>query len=360
MGDDIGHHDIGYHGSADAITPNMDTLAADGIILNSYYTSPLCSPSRTAFLSGVHPIRSGEQHYVIENGEPRGFSLDYQLLPQHLKNLANYSTHLIGKWNLGFYRQLYTPLYRGFDTFFGYYGSKIDYFSHQSEFNDMIGLDFRYNSVPARNSKGYSTHLFTERAIQLIQGHNESHQPLYLHVAYQNTHCANSNEPLQAPDEYVRKFDFLPTRQRQVYAANLFTMDESIGLIFKALHQADLLSNTIILFASDNGAGDRGVFPNAGSNWPLRGVKGTLWEGSLRVPAFVWSPLLNQSSSANIFPGLFHVTDWVATLTEAVHEHIRVNETADTTARPEVQPDEYVSGRSQWQSIKKLGQEDQD
>lgn len=105
----------------------MDTLAADGVILHSYYTSPLCSPSRAAFLSGAHPVRTGDQHFALVNSEPRGFDLDHKLLPEYLKQVANYSTHLVGKWNLGFFRSMYTPLYRGFDSFYGYYGNKIDY-----------------------------------------------------------------------------------------------------------------------------------------------------------------------------------------------------------------------------------------
>ncbi|KAI1289423.1 Arylsulfatase B [Halotydeus destructor] len=314
MADDIGWDDVGYHGSSDILTPNLDVLAADGIILHNYYTSPLCTPSRSAMLSGVHPINSGEQHFAIVNSEPRGFSLDFPLLSNYLKDGANYSTHLVGKWNLGFFRQIYTPLYRGFDSFYGYYGNKIDYFSYDSEHNDMSGFDLRHNLLPARNAHGYVTDIFTDRALKVIEEH-EGSTPLYLHLAYPNTHCGgNARERLQAPDKYIRKFDYLPDTKRQIYAANLYTFDEAVGTVLRALSAKGMLGNTIIAFMSDNGAADRGVFPNFGSNVPLRGVKATMFEGGIRVPAFIWSPLLNRS---DVFNGLFHVTDWVPTLLEA-------------------------------------------
>lgn len=334
MGDDIGWDDVGFHGSLDMITPNLDTLAADGIRLHNYYSSPLCTPSRTAFLSGVHPVRSGEQHHILLNGEPRGFSLEFPLLPEYLKSGANYSTHLLGKWNLGFYQQVYTPTYRGFDSFFGFYGAKIDYFSHNAESFGMRGHDLRHNLIPVTNAKGnFSTHLFTQQALRLIERH-DTKRPLYLHVAYPNTHTGSVDGPLQAPADDIRRFSFLPDRKRQVYGANLFTMDESIGEIFKALEKSDLLENSIVLFVSDNGGGDRGTVPNHGSNRPLRGVKGTLWEGAIRVPALVWSPLFDTSRTHE---ALFHVSDWLPTLLEA--------------AGCDVPKDEFIYGRSQWQSL---------
>jgi len=316
------------------LTPNIDTLAADGIILNNYYTSPLCSPSRSAFLSGHHPIHTGDQHYNLVNAEPRGFSLNHQLLPQYLKTISNYSAHLIGKWNLGFFRQMYTPLYRGFDSFYGYLGSKLDYFKYESAYKHMRGFDLRNNAFLATDANGYLTDLLTEQAVKVIERHDVS-QPLYLHYAFPNTHCANADDPLQAQQKYIKKFDHIKDTQRRIYAANIFALDESIGLLVRALHSKNLIENSIIVFVSDNGAGDRGVFPNSGSNWPLRGVKGTLWEGSLRVPSFIWSPLLKlklykESVSENtiqhdhktqhpqVYDQLFHVTDWLPTLLDAV------------------------------------------
>jgi arylsulfatase A-like enzyme len=95
VGDDLGWDDVGFHGSKQMLTPNIDTLASDGIILNNYYTSPVCSPSRGALLSGVHPIHSGTQNYVILTPSPWGLPLNLKLMPQYLKDY-NYATHAVG------------------------------------------------------------------------------------------------------------------------------------------------------------------------------------------------------------------------------------------------------------------------
>ncbi|CAG2123366.1 unnamed protein product, partial [Medioppia subpectinata] len=116
----MGWHDIGYHGSQHLSTPNVDSLAADGIVLDRYYTQPLCTPSRGALLTGIHPIHSGTQHFVLFGASPWGLPLRYKLLPQYLKD-RGYSTHAIGKWHLGFYRKEYIPTNRGFDSHTGFW-----------------------------------------------------------------------------------------------------------------------------------------------------------------------------------------------------------------------------------------------
>jgi arylsulfatase A-like enzyme len=343
MGDDVGWDDVGFHGSNNVLTPNIDVLAADGIIINDYYTSPLCTPSRSAFLSGVHPIDSGDQHFVIVNGEPRGFSLEFPLLPQILKRNENYTTHLIGKWNLGFYKTIYTPNFRGFDSFYGYYGNKIDYFTHEGESGDKIGLDWRNDLVPERTEGGqYATYLLTQRAMDLIKGH-DSRNPLFMQISFPNTHVGNSKDPNQAPRDHENKFNILiPDKKKATYAANLFSMDESVGMIIHSLHIKGLLSNSIVVFLSDNGSGDRGIFPNGGSNFPLRGVKSTLFEGGIRVPAFIWSPLLKQNSY--VFEGLFHVSDWFPTILSAVSSETHKASLTDHESKS-------IYGISMWESL---------
>lgn len=191
----------------------------------------------------------------------------------------------------------------------------LNYSTHQGEHDKMLGSDLRHNSLSVTGVRGYATDLFTQHALKVIKRHDAT-TPLYLHLSYPNTHCSNSYDPLQAPSHYVRKFEsHLPNVTRRTYAANLYTMDESVGQIFRALASRDLLRNSVVLFTSDNGAGDRGVFPNHGSNYPLRGVKGTLWEGAIRVPSFVWSPLIQKNP--RVYSGHFHVTDWLPTLLDA-------------------------------------------
>lgn len=358
MADDVGWDDVGYHGSTGILTPNIDVLAADGVIINDYYTSQLCTPSRSAFLSGVHPINSGDQHYVITTGEPRAFSLSHPLIPQVLKRVANYSTHLIGKWGIGFYKQIYTPLYRGFDSFYGFYGNKIDYFTHEGESLGRVGLDWHNNLIPAPQDKGqYATKLLTDRTINIIKKHSSTPEtPLFMQICFPNTHIANSKDPFQAGDEDIRKLrPMINDTNQLIYAANLFGLDESIGSIVKTLHETRLINDTIIIFISDNGAGGngKGVMANFGSNFPLRGAKATLWEGGVRVPSFIWSPLL-KSPAGTIFNGLFHVTDWLPTIVSAVQStDPSGTRNISSSEEPVLTPEESKSlyGVSMWSKI---------
>ena len=97
--------------------------------MNRHYVAPMCTPTRSSFMTGKHPISIGMQHYVIVSDQPYGLGLDEILMPEYFKE-AGYSTHMIGKWHLGMHKKAYTPTYRGFDTFFGYLGPYIDFYNH--------------------------------------------------------------------------------------------------------------------------------------------------------------------------------------------------------------------------------------
>nr|CAD7398176.1 unnamed protein product [Timema poppensis] len=132
-----GWNDVGFHGSDQIPTPNIDALAYHGVILNRHYTMPTCTPSRTAFLTGKYPIRTGMQGFPIKAGEPRGIPLEERLLPERLAQLG-YSTHLVGKWHVGSHRVDYTPTRRGFASHFGYWNGYIGYFDHNIQQGDGI------------------------------------------------------------------------------------------------------------------------------------------------------------------------------------------------------------------------------
>ncbi|KAM7289686.1 reverse transcriptase domain-containing protein [Ixodes scapularis] len=123
-----GWDDTSIHGSSQIPTPNMDAMAADGIILNQHYVQYVCSPSRAALMTGRYPFHIGLQHLIILPAEPMGLPLNYTIMPEHFKRLG-YKTHMVGKWHLGYYDKKYVPLRRGFDTFFGFYNPSLDYFN---------------------------------------------------------------------------------------------------------------------------------------------------------------------------------------------------------------------------------------
>lgn len=272
LADDMGSFDISIGGMNQFYTPNIDAMAAHGTIMNHHYTPNLCTPSRAAFLTGKDPMNTGMQHYVIPNGEPWGLPLEETLMPEVFR--ANgYKTHLVGKWHLGFHDKRYTPLNRGFDTHFGYYGGYISYYTHSSDWqNTSLGVDFRsgFDTNFTVNGK-YATDLFTDEAVHRIEEHDTS-KGLFLVVSHLAAHTGSETDPLEAPPEIVEMFNYIENEDRRKYAAMVYKLDQGIGEIFSALKRKGILEDTIVLFYSDNGAPTQGMFANSGSNYPFRGV----------------------------------------------------------------------------------------
>ncbi|XP_046838144.1 arylsulfatase B-like isoform X1 [Vespa crabro] len=318
VADDMGWNDVSFHGSNQIPTPNIDALAYNGVILNSHYVSPLCTPSRATLMTGKYPTRLGLQHSVLLHAEPRGLPLNEKLLPEYLKE-AGYVTHAVGKWHLGYYKKVYTPTYRGFDTFFGYYNGVQDYYTHSSadlsETNVLEGFDMRRNLSIAWNTLNkYSTDLFTEESVKLINYH-DTKDPMFLYLAHLAPHSGNSKNLLQAPDEEIAKFGYIHNPERRTYAAMVSKLDQSVGEVVAALRNRGMLENSIILFISDNGAPTIKILSNHGSNYPLRGIKETPWEGAVRGVAAIWSPFIKKSKRVSY--QLMSIADWLPTLLSA-------------------------------------------
>ncbi|XP_077523892.1 arylsulfatase I-like isoform X2 [Amblyomma americanum] len=274
LADDLGWYDVSFHGSSQIPTPNLDALAADGIILNSHYVQSSCAPSRAALLTGLYPIRTGMQGIPAGYGAPWGLPLNVTILPQYLKKLG-YETHLVGKEN-----------------------SRC--------------LDFWFNTDPVRSENGsYSTTLFTQRAQDVIQ-HRDKSKPFFLLLSYQAVHGTPGPHRLEAPLENIAKFPYIKEKNRTIFAGMLDSMDQSIGQVFRTLYESRMLENAVIVFTSDNGGIPGGSHGSRSINWPLRGAKVTLWEGGTRSAAFIWSPLLARNRTVS--NQLMHITDWVPTL----------------------------------------------
>ncbi|XP_067656524.1 arylsulfatase J-like isoform X2 [Haliotis asinina] len=302
--DDYGYHDVGYHNS-DIKTPVLDQLAAGGVKLENYYVQPLCSPSRSQFMSGRYQIHTGLQHGVILATQPNALPLGSATIADKMKD-AGYSTYAVGKWHLGFYKNAYLPTNRGFDSFYGYLTGKENYYTHShcDFFNTSIcGHDLRDNTKSVFTENGhYSTHLFTEKAIDIIQKHDKA-KPFFLYLAYQSTHI-----PLQVPSQYMDQYSHINDTKRRTFAGMTTCMDEGIGNVTAALKASGQLANTLIVFSADNG----GQVSEGASNWPLRGTKGTLWEGGIRAVGFVYGDMLKNKGTIN--RQMIHVSDWFPTL----------------------------------------------
>ncbi|XP_067057176.1 arylsulfatase B-like [Acropora muricata] len=297
LADDLGWIDVGFHGSK-IHTPNIDSLAKDGVILDNFYAQPVCTPARGALMTGRYPIHTGLQHTVIHPVDPFGLPLDFQTLPGQLREVG-YATHLVGKWHLGFYKWPYVPTNRGFDTAYGFWDGSEDHFNHK---RDGV-VDFRNGTKPVTNLDGkYATNEYVKRVQEIVEYHDPE-KPLFLYMAFQNVHA-----PIEAPEEYVKKYDFIDQRMRRVHAGMVDILDEAVGNITKMFKEKGLWDNTLTVFCSDNGG--KPVY--GGYNWPLRGTKQTLWEGGVRSTGFVHGKILERKGAK--CDGLLHISDFFPTL----------------------------------------------
>ncbi|KAM6919749.1 arylsulfatase I-like [Lycodopsis pacificus] len=301
--DDQGFNDIGYHNPT-IKTPTLDKLAAEGVTLENYYVQPICTPSRSQLITGRYQIHTGLQHSIIRPRQPSCLPAHMDTLPERLRE-AGYATHMVGKWHLGFYRKACLPTRKGFDSFFGSLTGSVNYYSYGScDGPGLCGYDLHEDEDVAWGREGkYSTTLFTQRARKILESHDPTDKPLFLLLSLQAVHT-----PLQTPESYIYPYRDMANVARRKFAAMVSTVDEAVRNVTYALRKHGFYRNSVIIYSTDNGAQ-----PFAGgSNWPLRGQKGTYWEGGVRGVAFVHSPLLRRRR--RVSKALLHITDWFPTL----------------------------------------------
>lgn len=315
VADDLGWSDVGWHGGFGK-TPVMDRLVREGVELDQHYVQPVCTPTRTALMSGRYPGRFGPQ--ALSPSNLRAMPLGTVTLASALKSLG-YRTHQTGKWHLGA-RPEWIPNAYGFDTSYGTLTGAADPWTHKyrqgNPYEDTWHRDGKFF-----HEAGNATELVAAEALRHMEA---TTAPWFVYVPFHAVHT-----PVDAPKEYKAlyegvKFHADPVKHesRLRMAAMVSQIDAKIGQFIDALEKTKQRENTLIIFTSDNGgieslknayAGDVPDSPFNSENDPLRGQKATVYEGGTRVCAFAhWPGKLKPHK----FKTAMHCVDWFPTIAE--------------------------------------------
>ncbi|MFN7937311.1 MAG: sulfatase [Bryobacteraceae bacterium] len=276
--DDMGYADIEPYRAEVNYTPNLARMAKEGLRFTSWYAAPVCSPSRSALMTGCYPKRVGlsfgSWHAVLMPGDWHGLNPKEITVARLLKQ-GGYTTGCIGKWHLGDQPE-FLPTRHGFDYYYG-----IPYSNDMRPALKPNAIqEYPHPPLPLlRNDKllqevtdqDFLTEAYTKEAIQFIEANRS--KPFFLYLPHSMVHA-----PLAAGKAWRGKTG------KSLYEDSVAEIDWSVGEILSTLHRLKLANNTLVIFLSDNGGTPRAV------NTPLRGNKGSTWEGGIRVPAIAWWP----------------------------------------------------------------------
>ena len=319
--DDQGYADLNIYGSKDLATPNLDRLARSGTRFTQFYAAaPICSPSRASLLTGRYPQRAGLAGNAGSQRGQGGMPGSQYTIAEMFK-AAGYKTAHIGKWHMGYSPET-MPNAQGFDYSFGFMGGCIDNYSHFFYWDGPNQHDLWRNGKEVYEPGRYFPDLMVAEAGRFMT--ENRHTPFFMYFAINSPHY-----PLQPEIKWLNYYKNLPM-PRRMYAAYTSTMDEKVGELLKKLDDLGLTKNTIVVFQPDQGfSKEERTFGGGGSAMPYRGSKESLFEGGIRVPAFIRWPghipvnAIRRQFAANI--------DWYVTL--AAYCHVRL-------------PDRKIDGRS--------------
>lgn len=315
LADDLGYAGIGCQGARDIPTPHIDGLAAAGVRLTSgYVTCPVCAPTRAGLLTGRYQQRFGFE----TNPGPQAFADPNFGLPQSEKTLAErlkdlgYVTGMFGKWHVG-YRTGLRPTERGFDEFYGFLSGAHDYLTGGMG----VARQAMLRGTKQVQEHEYLTDAFGREAVSFIERHRD--RPFFLYLPFNAVHA-----PLQADSKYLKRFDHIANEKRRIHCAMVSALDDNVGRVLEALRRHGLEERTLVIFLSDNG----GPTPQTtASNAPLRGFKGQLWEGGIRVPFIMqWKGKL---PAGKVYDAPVSALDIVPTVMAATGKPVPASEELD-------------------------------